>query len=352
VAAVALDGWSGLDGEGRVYAEAWFASGKVCCGLVPYHLVITVARDSTFDIKLDDIEYGRGGLEVTYQKRDPWSYESPAGDYTGTYAVACPFEALASGTGVFCAGGITFSCRLSEGAAASGRMTFAGTLANGQAFCGSSLLVRGQGLAELPLFWATIADSFGGIFEIRDHKDGRVTVVIDSESGMPCWEHNERDMEALSYAQFHSAYGSLIDPTANWDAIRKDYYGLNSQLKFGKCDAAAVAVVGDVVTSADGIAVNGAGYGFEPVSLVFNPATGSIAGSFNVGGNTYRYAGVLTPGWVEGCDCGRPSETVPARPFAFGSWWFTSAVPYEDGGGETRSASVKIGDAVKIDVAE
>lgn len=341
--AIAFKGWEGVDADGCVYARASAREVTVS---------IAAAADGTFDISVTDPEFGE--LPVALQKRTPWSHEDPAAEWVGFYTVACPLEAVSSGPDTpLCSGGATLAWRLTAGAAASGSVSFAGTLPNGRRIGGSTYLFRGESHAELPVFSATPTDCFGGCLDVRPGGRTVTTVVNGSAETPPCWEHADRNAPELSALQRYSAHGSWIDPDTDWATVLHNHY-LKTSLPFSVELGGEWQKVADVsASSGSGLALTNVADTVAHAAFEFNPATGILSGTLAGNGETISYRGVVTPGWLAGCDCGgEVDEETVVHPFGFGAWWKTGSVTYEDADGVERTRSAVVGEAVKIEVEQ
>ena len=338
--AIPFTGWDGTNASGQISATA------VSKGV---SVTIATLTDNTFDITLDDPEFGE--MAVTAQKSVPWSYEDSAAAWAGIYTVACPYEELVSaGKTPLCTGGASLICRLTSGAAASGRMNFAGTLPNGKSLSGSTLLYRSGDAAMLPVFYGTPLECFGGCFRIRPNGLRSTTVVNVAEEMPPFWEHIESGVEAFCTLQRYSGYGSWFDPTIDWTEKIGFLYYKKTSLPFSVSLDPEWLVAGSVSgTASNELSFVDSGL-LSPAAMQLDTSCGRLVGSFTVDGAAIQYGGVLTPGWIEGCDCGGDATAGESviRPFAFGAWWHPTQVPYESGGIQHTKTAI-IGEPVKIE---
>ena len=304
-------------------------SADACGSNGDYELRISTDTSELFDIEITDPVAGEAA--AFDQNLEPWSYESNAQKWNGSYTVDCPGIAHYGNTQPLCEGDAILFCRMTS--ASRGSMTVVGCLPNGRDFTLSSRLFRddGENSAFLPLFSSFAGDTFSsGLRVTADGATAFSLQMVREDSGVTSvWRHSGGSGD--EYVSELAAYGSWYDPDhMDWAAMWNSYYGTDTlQFSVGNYQVPLSATL-------DSISVKSGGA--NPIGLVlrFNKANGLVSGTFVADGLSYSYRGVLIPGWAAGCQtCGGGPGGIE-RPFAAGSCW-------------REQGNVSVGAAISID---
>lgn len=280
----------------------------------------------------------------------PWSAANRATAYEGYYTVVFSPE---QAEGARAPRGHTYmTVLLSPYAVNSGRVTYAGKLADGSGFSGRSVLYPlPDGSAQMTVFVRTGKNIFSGLLSIEAdaasaQEIGNASVFAACGCVRPHWRRATGQAETsfdvpLSVAGvYYSSANNLLDYYALFagegplhlmaagEALVSEAYGT----------AAAVPFVALEVTESS-MRIPFRAENPTRANLFFNKRTGIFRGAFTIpfaaeGGASRRvaarYAGVLLPGWVteEGCDlgCGDVLPEEPTRPFGMGAYQFRDRI--------------------------
>lgn len=320
-----------------------------------------------------------------------WSSKASAkawiGIYNGAFAPAGTPYYLGDGQyGAFCgdiaepanedfdapAGYGYISLKLTSKAAATGKMTWAGKLPNGQAISGSAVLSKGaakwvgrSGYAYLPVFRSLSTDKLALVAEIKkgaaSDKNGGNRFLLgcpDLSPVLPLGRWIHKGDGNTGYTMDIHMMGGFYNPTKSLKECCKQSAMNPTSMKLqveapekagydrydGRGKAKAIPVQ-TVAVGNNSITVKNATNKFK---LEIDRSTGIISGSLRVnytlGGNS-RYLdatwnGVLLTGWSSECDCSEGDAVQ--MPFICGALSFPDTVPYKDGG-STKKAEVLSG---------
>ena len=302
-----------------------------------YSLAIRALRDGVVEQILtetasgDDFEIVQGGV---------WSAVDSADGWVGNYTVAFCGATVESGQpGIAPLGDGIATLKMPKTNAKTGKVTYAGTLANGQAFSGTAVLVRdGLDGAVLPILYSTAKDVFSATPRITSGQP--LKAVEDGLDLRPFWVHTESVTDDGCYSiSYLNTKGSYIDAKLDLTSVVS-----GDKHVFETGDYAINDVTVDVKPSA--IAVDAAEAKEPSLKLSYAKATGIVSGNFRFpdGNGKYvsaTYKGVVLPGWGDGCpSCGD-------TPFATGAYQYQVKIPYMKNGRQV-TLSMKTGDAVWI----
>ena len=265
------------------------------------------------------------------------------------------------------------SLKLTSTAAATGKMTWAGKLPNGQVVSGSAVLSKGAskwvgraGYAYLPIFKSVSGDRISVVAEIKSGAATAANGGNRSLLGCPdlspvlplgMWTHKGEGGTGFSM-DIH-LMGGLYNPNKSLKDCCTESAMNPAQLKLqvevpakagydryeGRGKAKAVPVQ-TVAVGKNDITVKNATNKFK---LEIDRATGILTGSlrfnYTVGGSAGGsidavWSGVLLTGWSSECDCSEGSDVQ--MPFICGALSFEDVVPYKDGS-STKKATVLSG---------
>jgi len=300
-----------------------------------YALRLWAYADGRVDIMLFDPEFEEGIL--TAEVPETWGVLNPATDWMGYYTAAVlnpDGPALANGCPTLTMKMQTLS------AAKSGTMTYAGTLPNGQAFSGSSTLVKdGLSTVLLPVYYRTTKEFFTMAPQIK--ADAPAKAVTCGDKVLPWWTHTETLPDACFELPYLRIAGSYYDRDVNLlETLNPTAQG-HDLAAVDAIDPIPVYFTEKMVTLDPLLSK------VAQARLSFTKSTGLISGSFkttNSAGKvvTATYKGVALPDWGDGCpSCGDV-------PWAAGAFWYTDSIEYELSG-RTRTFSVKAGDTLYIE---
>lgn len=289
----------------------------------------------------------------------PWSTVNPATDFLGYYTVALVPEAV---EGNHAPTGFSYMTILLKATSAkTGKVTYAGKLADGTGYSGSAVLQPfADGSARLVIFTRSGKHHLCGLLSItspaKGANEGAPGAVTACGGIQPYW----------SYAGAHAetSFDMALDVSGlyyNRENDLKDHFdrytagGTTAVMASGVVPESAAYGVATALPFLP-LAVSGETLKIQPgasnptrTSLSVNRATGIFRGSIklpfvNAAGRTKTvaatYAGVLLPGWLpdEGCDlgCGDTDTGVPEIPLGLGAYRFRD------------KASIGIGDGVRM----
>jgi hypothetical protein len=285
-----------------------------------------------------------------------WSAVNPASAYQGYYTVILSPSAATGGLAPLGHSFMTVS--LTSTAAKSGRVTYAGYLADGTPYSGSAILQPlADGTAQMIVFAGNTKYTLAGVFVIAAQADEDYKTypsAVTARGGIePYWscgsgyEETSYDIALEVFGGFYSSADSLVEFYAQYEGtgpmrLMADgtvpvsaYYGTATALPFMD-----MSVSDSFLWLAAG-AANPTG-----VTFYFSKATGIFRGSmrlpFVLPGKTSTvwasYAGVLLPGWVGAeCQtgCADNEGELPPKPFGMGSYWYRDKVQVEGFGFNT-----------------
>lgn len=290
-----------------------------------------------------------------------WSEANPATDYQGYYTVVLS-PAVSTG-GLAPLGHSFMTVSLTPAAAKSGRVTYAGLLADGTPYSGSAVLQPlADGAARLTVFAGNTKYTLAGLFVIAAQADetyatypSAVTACDGIEPYWACgsgYEETSFDSALEAFGGYYNSADSLLGYYEQYEGtgpLRLLATGVVPQsATYGT--ATALPFVDLAVTdSALGLAAGS----FNPtgLTLLFTKATGIFRGSmrlpFEMSGRSATvwtsYAGVLLPGWL-GADCqtgcADNEGELPPKPFGLGSYWYRDRVPVEGAGNHTQMSFI------------
>ena len=302
-----------------------------------YSLAIRALRDGVVEQTLtetasgDDFEIVQGGV---------WSAADSADGWVGDYAVAFCGATVESGLpGVAPLGDGIATLKMPKANAKTGKVTYAGTLANGQAFSGTATLVRdGLDGAVLPIFYSTTKDFFSATPRITAGQP--LKAVEDGLDLRPFWVHTESVAADGCYSiSYLNTKGSYLDSKLDLTSVVS-----GDEHVFETGDDAIEGVSVDVRSSS--LVADAAEAKVSSLRLTYAKATGIVSGSFKFldgAGKSVSatYKGVVLPGWGDGCpSCGD-------TPFATGAYQYAVKIPYMRNGRQA-TLSAKTGDSVWI----
>jgi hypothetical protein len=290
-----------------------------------------------------------------------WSESNPATNYVGYYTVSLSPSTVTGGLAPTGYSYMTVSVR--SGAAKTGRVTYAGKLADGTPYSGSAVLQPiDAGQAGFIVFTRDAKHVFAGVLELSAHAaetyKNNPSAVSACGSAEPYWacdsgsDETSFDIALEICGGFYNSGDSLLDYYALYagtgpmelmatgDVPESDLYGT----------ATALPQV-DLAISESALRIPSGTVDSTKTQLSFTKATGVFRGTFrlpfiNALSQTQTvsasYAGVLLPGWTGDCGCGDNEVNLPAKPFGMGSYWFSDRVPVGTAG-ESRTMSVSRG---------
>lgn len=311
--------------ESSLYAATHGIMGDVMTATVDAKGIVTV--EASFSEPSRTLSATLGETE--------WTGSSTPASFKGMYTVQLPQLEPIDGS---CGDGFIV-LKLTEDAAASGRMLYAGGLPNGRYFSGGAYLKPAGDYADLPVVYFCrdlTASSFAGALEITPNvattdKNGAKGWVKPMPGTLPWWSANfigGCDMEAYggrpdvsltnccmtTYQTLNLAFRPVVENPPWTSAV----YGELQEFIAPTLNIGDRSIMIDERTN------------LHRLRLAFNPETGVVSGTvalpFEKGDVNATYRGVILPGW-EDCGCGRPDPTVRvSRPFASGSIWFSEGL--------------------------
>ena len=338
--------FSGVAGSVSMSAKSWEAydpaTGAFSTTLRDttgkYSLAVRALRDGVVEQILTEIA---SGDEFEVVQGGVWSAADSADDWVGNYTVAFCGATVESGLpDVAPLGDGIATLKMPKTNARTGKVTYACTLANGQAFSGTATLVRdGLDGAVLPIIYSTAKDFFSATPRITAGQP--MKAIADGLDLRPFWVHTESATDDGCYSiSYLNTKGSYLDAKLDLTSVVS-----GDRHVFETGDYAIKDVSVDVRPSA--LAVDVAEAKESSLKLTYAKATGIVSGSFKFPDPTTgksvsaTYKGVILPGWGDGCpSCGD-------TPFAAGAYQYAVKIPYLRNGRQT-TLSAKTGDAVWI----
>jgi hypothetical protein len=339
------DNWSACDSQGVLTAGMWNGS---------YGLAVQLTSEGGLTARVIDPAYA---YPLTATLVAPaWSAVNPAAAYQGYYTVILS-PSVATG-GLAPLGHSFMTVSLTSTATKSGRVTYAGYLADGTPYSGSAILQpHVGGTAQMTVFASNAKYTLAGVFIIApDAPETYLTypsAVTACEGVKPYWssvsgyEETTFDIALEVFGGYYNSADSLLDYYDQYegggpmrlmavgDVPESVYYGTATVLPF-----VDVAVSDSALWLAGGAATPAG------ITFYFSKATGIFRGSmrlpFALPGKTSTvwasYAGVLLPGWLGAeCQTGCTDNEgeLPPKPFGMGSYWYRDKVPVEGFGFNT-----------------
>lgn len=285
----------------------------------------------------------------------PWSAASPATDYEGYYTVSLSPGAAA---GPLAPTGYSYmTVSLRSAALRTGKLTYAGKLADGTSYSGSAVLQPiGGGAAQFVVFQRPSRHVLACLLSVAAHADEtyRVNPSAISACGgvVPYWTYGSGYVETsfdivldicggyynsadslLDYYNLYSGAGPMALLAAGEPPVSA-FYG--SPLALPAVEVAVTESTLRIPSGAD-----------NPLSaqLSLAKATGLFRGFFKIpfvnAASELKtlsagFAGVLLPGWTGDCGCGEDELDLPEKPFGMGAFTFRDQVAV-DVGGEIRA---------------
>lgn len=221
-----------------------------------------------------------------------------AGTFAGTYAVAFTNKAF-RGAEPLCTGDATMSLKMAN--ARAGRMTYAGVLANGRTFSGSTMavLMDDGETAALAILGGSVTDAFSAWLSVS--ADGSVTAAEEDVDAF--WAHRESRFASLSYETWMDCIGM------RW-AFDKAWTSASLGL---------------------------------PAGISLNKSTGRINGSVRESDSetgrktTKPLRGIAVPSSTDG----------NAMPSVFGAKYWNESGTFERDDGKSTRKNVRVGEGVK-----
>ena len=348
-------------------SSAWSAcddvTGELRAVLKPkkagYALAVTVAADGSLGYELDDVGELSGPVSGT-ARLAPWNKTTKlAKPWTGYYTVDCPATNLVSSAAMNVpTGDVYLTLKMNTSSAVNaGRMSYAGRLANGKTFSGSSLLVDRGETAGLPVSMRSATDFFTAYADISanaaaayvDADEHRTVLAVPGV--VPRWRHDESWSADESYAVAYGLYGAYYYAKEDIEGCAREPSRFAGVPLVFATDGAAAEV--PVNVSAKGPYVDGPN-GIR-LTMKFKRATGILTGTFTyvpegaTAAVKANYAGILLPGWG-GCGACAPGEVF--RPLFAGSFWRTQKVVEVTAAGKRKTRSVVRGGPISIGESE
>lgn len=330
-----------------------------------YKLSVVAKADGTVDV-----EFSNG--DINMQCTIPavqWSEDNPASMWSGYYTVSVP-QTADSAHAAFAAGDGYMTLRMTaQGAIASGKMTYAGLLANGKAYSGTGVLSdTGDGKTVwLPIIHLATSDRMSGVLSIGG--DDAYRKVFPADGVDMRWSHTEVSADA-SYEEKLEPFGCIYDADADLVGCCVDTFNTHELTFFAIPDDMPATAgfsrgfpngwdatdMGVKVMKSGGVnaikLTNPTAAKNAPGALVFsfNRTTGLVQGSLKLSfadssSVTASFRGVVMPGWgtAECNTCSDGSLEAIKRPFSSGTCWFNDTFNYTDEKSRARTLSVKRG---------
>lgn len=330
-----------------------------------YVATVTAKADGTISVDFDDPLVS--DMEACLSRNSQWDEGDGAEAWKGYYTVSMPFNSEWESTAAFANGDGYVTLKMTDDAAVkSGRMAYAGILANGKAFSGvATLEALSDTAAILPMFSISDSDILTGVLKVD--QSVRYREVKPHENAYPYWRHSERIAEA-SYAGRLNVYGCLYDQnellkccTNTFATQYLTFFALPKKLvdnvKFGtrasfypdyrpvwstnNIHAVAVKVSNEGGNDTVELYAPDVAKGTHGLTMSFNPVTGIMSGQLwldfyetaKTGTRvTATYRGVVKPGWgkiPEVCNTCLDEPTPQENPFISGTCFFPDTYEYE-----------------------
>lgn len=331
-----------------------------------YSAVVTAKADGTIDVAFTDpaTEFEHDKL-ACLAKSSLWSDGDGAVAWKGYYTVSLPFKKQAESSTAFANGDGYVTLKMTDDAAVkSGRMLYAGVLANGKAFSGTATLEQDtDSAALLPVFAEMETDTFTGVFSIDQTKKYREVEAY--ENGCPYWQNRE---SFEPYDGKLAAYGCLYDSNSVLQCcvntfatqyltffaqpeklVDNEKFGTRAshyadfKPKWSTNNVYAVAVKVTNEGGSDSISLYSPDVARQSngLTLNFNPATGLVSGQlwldfFETATTGKRvvatYRGIVKPGWgkiPDFCNTCIDEPTPQEAPFISGTCFFPDTYEFE-----------------------
>ena len=333
--------WTACDANGTVRV-AMFKGG--------YGLTVQMTGTGELFAVVIDPDDGKLRPRLTARLTVPlWSAANPAAEYVGYYTAS-----LSPGTaaGALAPTGYSYmTLSVRPAAAKTGRVTYAGKLADGTSYSGSAVLqpIDG-GQAQITVFQRKGKHVLAGLLSVSANAKETYLTYPSAISACgdvdPYWTYDSGYEETsfdsvmeicggyyysadslLDYYNLYAGSGPM-ELMAYGDVPESVFYGT----------AAALPFVG-LAVSETSLRIPAGADNPTRAQLSFTKTTGLFRGNFSIPfvdafaktQTVYaNYAGVLLPGWTGGCGgCGE--FELPEKPFGMGAYWFRDRVPVESG---------------------
>ena len=319
-----------------------------------YRLYVDQYADGTVRVEMFDPQFPLNLLVREARAEDAWSRTASSDAWQGQYTVAClysGYKAIVDSDAAYFAhstGSACFTMKLvSRSAINSGRVMYAGWLANGLSVSGSSVAARdGDGGIRVPIYMRASKDFFSAVCLVEKGAKANWEANHGGETGFGqraitapddvdgWWTHREKTDDA-TFSCRYAVYGSYWEPTADIGAVMEKT-GVETTADFAtdlaempESPSRGAVVEGGVpealiMVGKSDIATEG------DVALRLDSRTGVASGAFRAifegGAVNVTVRAVALPGWT-GCGChGEPLDL----PFLHGSGWFSDRVYYKE----------------------
>ena len=289
-----------------------------------------------------------------------WSASNPATDYVGYYTVSLSPSRM---TGALAPTGYSYmTLSLLPAAARTGKVTYAGKLADGTSYSGSAVLqLRDDGHADFVLFTRKAKHVLAGVLSLTARASETYQTYPSAISGCgscePYWTCDSGNGEtsfdivldicggyynsADSLLDYYALYAGTgpMELLAAGDLPQSGVYGTATALPF----VALALSESSLKIPARTVDPTGTRLSFTKTTGVFRgtfklPFISALAQAKTLGAS---YEGVLLPGWTGDCGCGENEVELPEKPFGMGAYWFTDRVPVETASGSQMKAMVR-----------
>ena len=322
----AAKGWAALAPETGTYSLALEGTGAAKGA----RLTADVKQDGTL---ADLVVTGLATADYTADEVKPrmWSAKNPATDFVGNYVATMPLSAVTEAADGFAPRGAPYvTFKMTDADAKTGKMTWAGMLANGKKISGAAKVTELESGASvaLPIFAQTKTDVFSAVCEVTVAESAAERTLfaasVDGVDVKPYWAHTEA-----------SKFTEAGDYTVRYDLVggRAVAELANTQVSVALAPLELESVFGGLTMPNEVTAkVTAAG-------LVTGSATlGYVEASGRAKTVKASYAGVVTPGY----------DAVSS---VSGFWYFTDKLDYEQAG-RVKQLSVVRGAAVSATEAD
>lgn len=342
--------WTFCDAEGKV--TFW-------TGTTGYQLAVQMSTAGELKASILDTNYGTPLM--AHLTVPAWSESNPATDYVGYYTASL---SSAMATGAMAPSGYSYMTLLVRSSAArTGKVTYAGKLADGTSYSGSTVLQPFTNeQAQIIIFAKKSKYVLAGLLSLDANAVATYKTYPSALSACggvePYWTFDSGYPET-SYDVTLDICGGYYNSA---DSL-EDYYNLYEGagpmgLMAEGADPESVAYGSAEALSFVALAVSDSSLRIarETVNpakarLSLAKATGLFRGSYRIPfvnastetrTVTAEYAGVLLPGWTGDCGCGDGEVELPEKPFGMGAYWFTDRMPVAVGA-DIRVKSAKRG---------
>lgn len=331
--------WDSIDEAGSVYSRSESRGGE---------LQARLTKSGQLEAEL--WVSGVGAPLLVKLNIVPWSVANPALRYAGYYTAGMSPVAISNPLAPL---GYSYMTLSLQGAALrSGKVKYAGMLANGTKVSGSGVLtpaVAAEEQGQVVLYVKKSKYALGAVMAVD--ADAALTYRENPSAVSACgeavstWSFNSGNA-ATSYTVelsvcggYYSGADSLLE---HWEA----YEGLGAfqlladavEPESGQGVVESLPQV-DLTTTATALKIDRAALNPNKAKLTLVRKSGVYRGSFKlpfrnplndrVTTVSAKYAGVLLPGWVGGCGCGDDEDELPEMPFGMGAYWFKEKVVLE-----------------------